>query len=86
MPSCIEHVRPGDAADGTVNDLLREAEEGWYGDAAYYGAMAHQPALFKRMGSVIETFPQQGQLSPQTRELVWLKITEVHQCAYCTTV
>lgn len=86
MPSRIEHVRPGDAADETVNDLLREAEEGWYGDAAFFGAMAHQPTLFKRMVSVLETFPQSGQLSPQTLELVRLKIAEVHQCAYCATV
>lgn len=86
MPSRIERIHPGDAADETVNDLLRKAEEGWYGDAAFFGAMAHQPALFERIVSVLKTFPQSEQLSPNTLELVRLKIAEVHQCAYCATV
>lgn len=86
MPSRIEHVRPGNAADESVNELLREAEEGWYGDAAFFGAMAHQPTLFKRIVSVFRAFPQSEQLSPETLELVRLKIAELHQCAYCATV
>jgi AhpD family alkylhydroperoxidase len=86
MPSRIEPINPGDATDESVNDLLREAEEGWYGDAAFFGAMAHQTILFERIVSVLETFPQSEQLSPKTLELVRLKIAEVHQCAYCATV
>lgn len=86
MPSRINRVRPGEAADESVNDLLREAEEGWYGDAAFFGVMAHQPALFEGIVSVLEMFPQSEQLSAETLELVRLKIAETHECAYCATV
>lgn len=34
MPSRIDPIRPGEAADETAKDLLREAEKGWYDDAA----------------------------------------------------
>lgn len=86
MPSRIEHVRPGDAADQAVEELLREAEEGWYGDAAFFGAMAHQPTLFERIVSVFRAFPQSEQLPPETLELVRLRIADLHRCAYCATV
>jgi alkylhydroperoxidase family enzyme len=86
MPSRIEHVRRGDAADGSVNELLREAEEGWYGDAAFFGVMAHQPTLLERIVSVFRVFPQSEQLSPETLELMRLKIADLHRCAYCATV
>lgn len=86
MPSRIGHVRPGDATDQAVNELLHEAEEGWYGDAAFFGAMAHQPTLLKRIVSLFRAFPQSEHLSPVLLELVRLKIAECHQCAYCATV
>lgn len=86
MPSRIERIRPGEATDESVNDLLREAEEGWYGDGAFFGVMAHQPTLFERIVSVLELFPQSEQLSLETLELVRLKVAETHQCAYCATV
>lgn len=86
MSSRIEHVRPGEAADESVNELLYEAEEGWYGDAAFFGVMAHQPTLFERIVSVLGAFPQSEQLSLETLELVRLKVAELHRCAYCATV
>lgn len=86
MPSRIEHVRPGNAADESVNELLSEAEEGWYGDAAFFGVMAHQPTLLERIVSVFRAFPQSEQLSPETLELARLKVADLHRCAYCATV
>lgn len=86
MPSRIDPIDPGEAAEDSVNALLREAEESWYGDAAFFGAMAHQPAIFERFVDLLGAFPQSEELSIETLELVRLKIAEVHQCAYCATV
>lgn len=86
MVSRIDPVQPGDAEDDAVNMLLRDAEDSWYGDAAFFGAMAHQPTVFKRIVAALRAFPQSEHLSPELLELVRLKIAEVHQCAYCATV
>lgn len=79
-------VHPGESDDAEVNELLREAEEGWYGDAAFFGAMARRPALVKRIVALFEEFPQSERIDAETLELMRLKVAEVHQCAYCATV
>lgn len=79
-------LEPGESDDEEVNELLREAEEGWYGDSAFFGAMAHEPTVFKRIVSVFETFPNADGLDPELLELVRLKVADSHQCAYCATV
>jgi len=79
-------VRPGEAADEVVNDLLEEAQRGWYGDAAFFGAMAHVPPVFKRLVDTLEAFGQGEHVEPVLFELMRLKIAECHQCAYCATV
>jgi alkylhydroperoxidase family enzyme len=86
MPSRIDPLDPGAADDDTVNELLREAAEGWYGDTAFFGAMAHQPTVFERLVAVLRAFPQSEQLTPQLLELVRLKVADAHRCAYCATV
>lgn len=86
MSSRPDPVEPGGSDDEDVNELLQEAEEGWYGDAAFFGAMARQPALFKRVVALFEEFPQGDQIDLETLELMRLKVAERHQCAYCATV
>ncbi|QLG63667.1 carboxymuconolactone decarboxylase family protein [Halorarum salinum] len=86
MASRLDIVTPGESDDEAVNELLREAEEGWYEDAAFFGAMAHQPRLFKRIASTLEAFPASDSLDPALLELMRLRVAVVHRCAYCATV
>jgi len=86
MPARIPPIEPGAASEETVDELLREASEGWYEDAAFFGAMAHQPTIFRRLVDVLAAFPQHETLDTQLLELVRLRIARVHACAYCATV
>jgi alkylhydroperoxidase family enzyme len=86
MTSRIDPIEPGDADDPEVDDLLREAETGWYGDAAFFGAIAHDAELLKRIVPVFEAFPRSDRIEPATLELMRLKIATHNQCAYCSTV
>ena len=85
MPSRIDVVEPGASDDPAVNDLLEDATVEWYGDAAFFGAMAHRPELVKRLVSVFEAFSG-GAIDPATLELMRLKIATYNRCAYCSTV
>jgi len=80
-----DSIRTGEADDSEVNDLLETAKEN-YGDAAYFGAMAHTPELFKRILDTFEVFGQGECIDGALLELMRLKIAECHQCAYCATV
>lgn len=79
-------VEPGESSDEGVNDLLRAAEEGWYEDAAFFGAMAHQPTIFKKLAATLSAFPQTDAIDTALLELVRLRIAKAHECAYCSTV
>jgi alkylhydroperoxidase family enzyme len=79
-------VQPGESDDSEVNDLLREAESGWYGDAAFFGAMALAPEIFKRIVHTFEAFGRGENIDAELLELMRLKVAECHQCAYCATV
>lgn len=86
MTSRIPVVQPGAAADERVNELLRESEEEWYEDAAFFGAMAHVGELFERTVALLKGFSERSELEPELLELVRLRIARTHQCAYCATV
>lgn len=86
MTERIPIVEPGESADEAVNDLLREATEDWYEDAAFFGAMAHRPTVFKHLVDTLGSFPQSDGLTPALLELVRLRIAACHECAYCGTV
>jgi alkylhydroperoxidase family enzyme len=86
MTGRIPIVEPGESADEAVNDLLREATDDWYEDAAFFGAMAHRPTVFKRLVDTLGSFPQSDGLTPALLELVRLRIAACHECAYCGTV
>lgn len=86
MPSRIKPISPGEADDEEVNRFLREAAEGWYEDSAFFGAMAHQPVLLKRLVAALRRFPESDALDPELLELVRLRVAAVHGCAYCGTV
>lgn len=86
MPSRINPVEPGESDDEEVNKILQESEEGWYKDSAYFGAVAHQPRLLKRLVRTFRLFPRSNLIDAETLELMRLRVAAVHGCAYCGTV
>lgn len=77
---------PEEVEDPEVRDLLTDAQTGWYGDAAFFGAMAHCPEIFKHITAAFESFAQRANIDGELLELMRLKVAECHQCAYCATV
>jgi alkylhydroperoxidase family enzyme len=86
MTARIPIVDPGESADEAVNELLHQAADEWYEDAAFFGAMAHQPTIFKHLADALGSFPQSEAITPALLELVRLRIAACHECAYCGTV
>jgi alkylhydroperoxidase family enzyme len=86
MTSRIDVLNPGEADEERVDELLREAEKGWYGDSAFFGAMARQPELLERIVDTFQAFPLSEAVDAELLELMRLKVAECHQCAYCATV
>lgn len=81
-----EPIGPGEVDDEEVEEILRESEEGWYRDSAYFGAVAHQPRLLKRLVRTFGLFPRSDAIDAETLELMRLRVAAVHGCAYCGTV
>lgn len=86
VTSRITPLEPGEAEDDETNDRLRETAEGWYGDSAFFGAMAHNPSLLERFMETFEAFSESESFDPELLELARLRVAEVHKCAYCATV
>lgn len=86
MPARPTSLRAEDAEDPAVKDRLEEAETSWYGDSAFFGAMAHCPEIFENIVRTFESFGQGEHIDSELLELMRLKVAEVHQCAYCATV
>ena len=86
MVSRIDPVEPGESDDEEVNQILHESEEGWYKDSAYFGAVAHQPRLLKRLVRTFRLFPRSDSIDAEILELMRLRVAAVHGCAYCGTV
>lgn len=86
MPSRIEPLEPGESDDDDVDRILRESEDGWYKDSAYFGAVAHQPRLLKRLVETFRQFPRSEAIDGELLELMRLRVAAVHGCAYCGTV
>lgn len=86
MADRIPIVEPGESPDEAVNELLREATTDWNEDAAFFGAMAYQPTVFKRLVETLGAFPQSETIDAALLELVRLRVAKCHECAYCGTV
>lgn len=86
MAPRIDPIEPGESDDDDVDEILRESEEGWYRDSAYFGAVAHQPRLLKRLVRTFRLFPRSDSIDAETLELMRLRVAAVHGCAYCGTV
>lgn len=86
MPARPDPLQPADVTDEKAQAWLEEAEENWYGDSAFFGAMAYCPAIFDNIMNTFESFGQGEHIDGDLLELMRLKIAEVHQCAYCATV
>lgn len=84
--SRIPPLDPDDADDEAVAEFLRTAAEGWYEDTAYFGVIAHRPALLQHLVVLFEQFPRSGGIDTALLELMRLKIARKHGCAYCGTV
>jgi len=81
-----EPICPDEAETPIVQDYLEEAEESWYGDTAFFGAMAHCPDLFEHIVAIFESFGAGEHIDADLLELMRLKVADVQQCAYCATV
>jgi alkylhydroperoxidase family enzyme len=86
MSNLIQPMKSGESLDSAVNDLLQQAMDGWWQDAAMFGVLARQPSLFKTIVPVFESFFMAGRIPPQLFELMRLKTGEINRCAYCATV
>ncbi|WP_433632893.1 carboxymuconolactone decarboxylase family protein [Halomicrococcus sp. NG-SE-24] len=86
MSSRPKPLRPTEIDDERAKELLKEAKTGWYGDTAFFGAMAHVTELLKQITTTLQLFPQGQHINTIMLELMRLKIAECHQCAYCATV
>lgn len=83
--------RPTPLESDEVNEpeaaaYIEDAGSGWYGDAAFFGAMAHCPEIFKHVVAAFESFGQRTTIDTELLELMRLKVSESHLCAYCATV
>lgn len=72
--------------DQKAAERIEDATSGWYGDSAFFGAMAHCPEIFKNIVATFESFGQRANIDTELLELMRLKVAESHQCAYCATV
>ncbi|RQG99237.1 carboxymuconolactone decarboxylase family protein [Natrarchaeobius oligotrophus] len=86
MSSRPNPLTPEDVDDDRVGKLLEDAETGWYGDAAFFGAMARCPPIFEHLVAAFESFGLGANVDAELLELMRLKVAESHQCAYCATV
>jgi len=86
MTNLVQPIRCGESTDPEVNELLRQATEGWWRDSAMFGVLARQPSLLKTIVPVFVSFFMAGRIPPQLFELMRLKTGEINRCAYCMTV
>jgi alkylhydroperoxidase family enzyme len=85
VPSRLDPLDIDDVTDEEVRRRLAAGED-WYGDSAFFGAMAHAPDLFVRIYDALAAFPGSDRVTGDLLELMRLRIATVHQCAYCATV
>jgi AhpD family alkylhydroperoxidase len=86
MKNLVQPLKVGEALDPEVNELLRQASEGWWKDSAMFGVLARQPILLKNIVPVFVSFFMAGRIPPQLFELMRLKTGEINRCGYCITV
>jgi len=86
MTNLIQPMKSGESPDYAVNELLQQAIDDWWKDAAMFGILARQPSLLKTIVPVFESFFMAGRMPPQLFELMRLKTGEINHCGYCVTV
>jgi alkylhydroperoxidase family enzyme len=86
MTNLVQPMKCGESTDSAVNELLQQARDGWWKDAAMFGVLARQPSILKTIVPVFESFFMAGRIPPQLFELMRLKTGEINRCAYCATV
>lgn len=83
--SRLEPLTTAETETERMTELLEENAD-TYGDSAFFGAMARQPALMEQLVDLFGSFPQSEELDGALLELMRLKVADVHRCAYCGTV
>ena len=86
MSSVVQPIKPGESPDARVNELLQQAQDGWWNDTAMFGIIGRQPDLLKTIVPVFEAFFMAGRIPPHMFELMRLKTGEINRCTYCATV
>ena len=86
MTNLIQPIKSGESPDFAVNEMLQQARDGWWKDAAMFGLLARQPSLLKSIVPAFESFFMGGRIPPELFELMRLKTGEINRCGYCMTV
>ena len=76
----IRPINAGDSPDPDVNEILHEADVGWWEDSRMWGIFAHIPESLKAWRRLI--FATAFELDPVTWELMALRGAFVTQCYY----
>jgi AhpD family alkylhydroperoxidase len=86
MANLVTPLKCGGSADPEVNELLRQASEGWWKDSAMFGVLGRQPSLLKTIVPVFGSFFMANRIPARLFELMRLKTGEINRCGYCMTV
>lgn len=82
MATRIKPLKPGESSDPQVNQLLRDAVEGWWKDSEMFGVIGRRPELLKTIVPVFEAFFLKGSVEPYLLEMMRIKTGEVNDCNY----
>ena len=82
MATRIKPLGPGESSDETVNELLQQGRDGWWGDSAMFGVIGRNPELLKTIVPVFGAFFGAGKIEPHIHELMRLKTGQSNDCAY----
>lgn len=75
---------PKEKASPEVHDLYDKLTKGNGFMPAFFGTMAHRPAVFKSFVALYTAAINQGTIEPRYKELAYLKTARINGCEYCT--
>ena len=82
MATRIQPLKPGESPDPTVNEILQQGRDSWWGDSAMFGVIGRSPELLKTIVRVFGAFFGAGKIEPHIHELMRLKTGQINDCAY----
>jgi uncharacterized peroxidase-related enzyme len=75
---------PKEKASPEVHDLYDKLTQANGFMPAFFGTMAHRPAVFKSFLALYAAAINQGTVEPRYKELAYLKTARINGCEYCT--